>query len=147
MKPNVPDHIKPYVDRAKQLENVDSYDEALSVYREALSLYPDIAVLHNNLGCALANLKRYNEAKREFLQAITLTSINRQNGIMVPDSYPQESMQNLKAIEAILSGETAYPARLPTAGSPLRRETGGGCIILLTFGITAIVFLIILNCL
>lgn len=100
MRYNVSDHIKPYVDRAELLEKSEQYDAAESIYREALELYPHNPVLHNNLGCCLANQEKYEEAKLEFLQAVTL-SIGA-SGELVPDTYPEEPKANLLAAQAQL---------------------------------------------
>lgn len=121
MRQNVPDYIKPYVDRAGQYESKEKYDEAITIYREALDRYPNIAALRNNLGCCLANLERYEEAKNEFLQAIALTLINRQKGIVVPDSYPEEPQQNLRTVQAYIDGTqpAPLPGRIPSCDSSL----------------------------
>jgi len=84
MSSNVPDYVKDYVDRGKKLDDAGRYDEAIEVYGQALVNYPNIAVLHNNLGCSLANKGMYEEAARAFMQAVTLTPLNRQANIAVP---------------------------------------------------------------
>jgi hypothetical protein len=122
MRSNVPDYVKEYVARAEQFEREDRYDEAIAVYRQALALYPNIAVLHNNLGCHLVNQEKYEEAKREFQKALALTPVNRQAGIVIPDSYPEEPRRNLRAAEAYSKGTfpAPLPARAPMARSPLQ---------------------------
>ena len=100
MRSNVPDHIKPYVDRAELLMQSEQYDAVESVYREALALYPRNPVLHNNLGCCLANQARYEEAKLAFLQAVTLSM--SASDALVPNTYPEEPRANLMAVQARL---------------------------------------------
>lgn len=124
MRQNVPSNIQEYVDRAKHFESMDKDDKAIDVLRQALVQYPDIAVLHNNLGCALANQGKYEEAKEEFLLAITLTGANRNAGIITPECYPQEPEHNLRAAESYLKsrGPAILPARKQASGSHLQLD-------------------------
>jgi tetratricopeptide (TPR) repeat protein len=115
MRSTVPDNVKDYVDRAAQLERQERYDAVIAVYREALALYPHLAVLHNNLGCCLANQGKYAEAKDAFLHAVTLTFTNRQKGIVVPDTYPEEPKQNLLKVQKLLD---KGPVKSPPAWTP-----------------------------
>lgn len=124
MKPYFPDYIGPYNDRAQKFEKEGRYNEAIEVYREALARYPNIAGLHNNLGCCLANIEDYQQAENEFQQAIALTQANRQGGVVTPDSYPEEPMQNLQAVRAHIKGSrrAPHPARTEVEGlSPFVR--------------------------
>ena len=50
------------------------YDEAIAHYRRALEARPDFAEVHNNLGNALAGLKRRDEAIAQYRRAIELKS-------------------------------------------------------------------------
>lgn len=118
MSSNVPDFIKPYVDRGKALDDSGQHDEAIAVYREALAKHPEMAVLHNNLGCALANKERYAEAATEFMQAIKLTPLNRQSGITVPKTYPAEPEQNLRAVQDITKGSMLPSAPARSGANP-----------------------------
>ena len=104
MKHNVPDKIKPYVDRATLLEKAEKYERAEKEYREALEISPKNPVLHNNLGCCLGNLERYEEAAEEFSLAIahSMRAIDE----LVPDSYPEEPAANLQAINALMKKGT-----------------------------------------
>jgi tetratricopeptide (TPR) repeat protein len=110
MSANVPDYVKEYVDRGKSLDDSERYDEAIAIYRQALEKYPDVAVLHNNLGCSLANKERYEEAAKEFIQAITLTTLNREAGLPVPSSYPSEPEQNLRTAQSLITGKAPKPS-------------------------------------
>ncbi len=123
MEQNFPDYTKSYNDRAQEFEKKGKYDEAIAIYREALDRYPDLAGLHNNLGCCLANKYEYQQAAEEFEKAIALTPINRQEGIVTPDSYPEEPMQNLRAVQGLDKGylRTAPPARVRFGGRSVRR--------------------------
>lgn len=123
MKQYFPDYIKPYNDRAQKFEKEGKYDEAIVVYREALARYPNIAGLHNNLGCCLANKEDYKQAENEFHQAIALTPVNRQEGIIISDSYPAEPIQNLRAAQARNKGflRAPLPARTEFEGRSLLR--------------------------
>jgi tetratricopeptide (TPR) repeat protein len=114
MEQNFPDSIAPFNKSAQDFEKKGKYDEAIAIYRKALAQYPDLAGLHNNLGCCLANKYEYKQAAEEFQKAIDLTPINRQNGIVTPDSYPEEPIQNLRAVQELDKGylRTTSPARV-----------------------------------
>jgi tetratricopeptide (TPR) repeat protein len=105
MRPNVPDAVKPYIDRAQAFEKNDEYDEAIKLYREALARFPDDPVLHNNLGCALANLKRYDDAKHHFEKAIALTEHSRQQNLLVPRGYPEIPKENLCSLRTCIKNK------------------------------------------
>jgi Tfp pilus assembly protein PilF len=64
MRQNVPSYAKSFVDRAAELEKTGEFEAAVAIYREGLALHPEVAVLHNNFGCCLANQEKYQEAKR-----------------------------------------------------------------------------------
>lgn len=51
---------------ADQLEEAGDREQAVKHYRDCLALRPDDPDLHAHLGAALAELKRYSEAKTEF---------------------------------------------------------------------------------
>jgi tetratricopeptide (TPR) repeat protein len=121
---NVPPELKPFVDRVRQLGDENRYDEAVAAAREAVSRFPDLAVVHNNLGCSLANLELYDEAAGAFERAVALTTKNREAGIVTPPSYPQEPARNLRAVRELLAGkETAVP--VPDRQGRLQREPAG----------------------
>ncbi len=105
MRPNVPDDVKPYVDRAQAFEKNDEYDEAIKIYQEAISIFPDSPVVHNNLGCALANLERYDDAQHHFERAIVLTKRNRQQNLIVPSSYPEIPEKNLRSLRSCVKSK------------------------------------------
>lgn len=112
MRTNVPNEVVPYTDRISELEREGRYDEAVEVCRVALERFPDIAVLHNNLGCQLGNLELYEDAAAAFRRAVELTAHNRAARIVTPSSYPGEPEKNLRAIRAHLSGSReVLPAR------------------------------------
>src|ERR1017187_3032067 len=98
MVANVPDYVRPDLDRARDLEQLNRFAEAIEVYRGVIGRYPEIAVLHNGLGCAFANLGKRDQAAIEFREAIRLTALNRQQGLVTPRTYPQEPEQNLRAV-------------------------------------------------
>jgi tetratricopeptide (TPR) repeat protein len=67
-----PVQIKQYFDKAEEYQAKRMYAEAIEQLSEAVRICPESAVAHNNLGAALANVRRYDEAEREFRQAIAL---------------------------------------------------------------------------
>ena len=95
--------IKSYIDNAIKFEINNGYNEAISILQEAIFKYPNFAILHNNLGCSYANIKEYNLAKDEFIKAINLTTENRKNNIITPDSYPIDPINNLKKLEKLIN--------------------------------------------
>jgi len=127
VKLNVPSYIQEYVDHAKKFEDKEQYDKAADIFRQALTQHPNIAVLHNNLGCALANQGKYEEAREEFLQAIILTITNHHDGIVIPESYPQEPEQNLRAVESYIKDtrQATLSAKMPVTRLSLRLDPSG----------------------
>jgi tetratricopeptide (TPR) repeat protein len=67
-----PLQIKQYLDKAEEYQAKRMYAEVIEQLSEAVQICPESAVAHNNLGAALANVGRYDEAEREFRQAIAL---------------------------------------------------------------------------
>jgi tetratricopeptide (TPR) repeat protein len=117
MRSTVPDEIRPFVDRAADLEKRERYDEAIMVLREGLAQFPDNAVLYNNLGCSLANIEQYDEAAEAFQRAVSLTPVNRSQGIVTPNTYPEEPMQNLRAVTALTQGDARRAPRPGRSGN------------------------------
>jgi tetratricopeptide (TPR) repeat protein/mono/diheme cytochrome c family protein len=70
------------------LEKSGDHEHAVKHYQESLILRPDDADLHAHLGAALAQLKRYNEAKAEFQSVLKI------------DPNSEEAKQALVAIDA-----------------------------------------------
>lgn len=66
----MPTEILEYINKAAECESKGMYAEQLEQLKEAVRIRPDSAVAHNNLGAALANLGRYDEAEKEFRQAV-----------------------------------------------------------------------------
>jgi tetratricopeptide (TPR) repeat protein len=91
----IPDKIKKDVDNALAEAKAGNYLSAVNIYKRLLLDYPDNGVLRNNLGCCLVNLKKFDEAEIEFIEAIRITKLNRDKGIYVPRSYPKEPGRNL----------------------------------------------------
>jgi tetratricopeptide (TPR) repeat protein len=57
---------------AATLNEAERWDEALGYWRVVLALRPDVGMVHNNLGVALAAQGRRDEAIRHFQQALRL---------------------------------------------------------------------------
>jgi tetratricopeptide (TPR) repeat protein len=70
------------------LEKSGDHEQAVKHYQESLILRPDDADLHAHLGTALAQLKRYKEAKAEFESVLKI------------DPNSAEAKQALVAIDA-----------------------------------------------
>ncbi len=122
---NVPPDVQPFVDRMTELEREGRYDEALAAARDVVDRFPHLAVLHNNLGCSLANLQFYGEAAVAFARAVELTPQNRARGIITPASYPQEPTNNQNAVRELLAGRAAaVPAR--TRSGEVRSNPASG---------------------
>jgi tetratricopeptide (TPR) repeat protein len=58
--------IETELDTAAQEMRQGSYESAVKVYEDVLTRVPDAPNIHNNLGYALAQLGRYEEALRQF---------------------------------------------------------------------------------
>ncbi len=79
MDENINPDAQVYLDIAEQFEQEGNYDEAIRVYHTAIELYPGLAILHNNLGCCLANQNLFDEAKQEFLRVIEISENGEQS--------------------------------------------------------------------
>ncbi len=95
----VPKEIAHLADQAYRIGKAGDHISGLRVCDEAMKLCPDSAVAHNNRGCALANLGRYDEAIEEFKKAIELIPRNIATGLAVPIPYPDPT----KNLELALS--------------------------------------------
>lgn len=93
-RPTCPTEILKYINKAAECEAKGMYAEQLEQLKEAVRIRPDSAVAHNNLGAALANLGRYDEAEKEFRQAIELAPQNAAHGLAVPVPY-MDAEENL----------------------------------------------------
>lgn len=58
--------IETELDTAAQEMRQGAYESAVKVYQDVLTRVPDAPNIHNNLGFALAQLGRYDEALRQF---------------------------------------------------------------------------------
>ena len=61
-----------YDERAHQLYNEGSYDEALTMLREGLGLYPNAVELHVGVGYARLARDEFAWARRSFEEALVL---------------------------------------------------------------------------
>ena len=73
---------------AEQLDETGNHEQAVKHYRDSMVFRPDDPELHAHLGAALAEMKRYSEAKTEFESVLRL------------DPKSQEARQALEAIDA-----------------------------------------------
>lgn len=85
----LPDDPRPFRGWALSLHRVRLLEEAIAIYKKALHLDPANAELHNNLGAALAESGRFEEARIHFEHAVQLR----------PDY--EEAARNLARIDAI----------------------------------------------
>jgi tetratricopeptide (TPR) repeat protein len=96
----VPREINDLVNETHRYGKIGDHEKEHETALEAVRRCPKSAVAHNNLGCALGNLGRYDEAIEEFREAVRLIEVNRRLGIRMPDPYT-EPIENLeKAIRA-----------------------------------------------
>lgn len=72
-----PPQIKQYLDKAEEYQSKGLYDKAIIQLRIAIQICPESAVAHNNLGAALANCGKYEEAEKEFQLAIALAQSDK----------------------------------------------------------------------
>lgn len=68
LKPSNRDAV--YLNKGSSLQLLKDYDGAAECYKEALKIVPNSADAHNNLGTALKNLKKNDEALNEYNEAI-----------------------------------------------------------------------------
>lgn len=101
----VPREIVHLANQAHHFAKVGDHISELRVADEAVQLCTDSAVAHNNRGCALANLGRYDEAIEEFEKAIDLVPRNIAAGLAVPVPYPDPA----KNLELALSLRRKQP--------------------------------------
>jgi tetratricopeptide (TPR) repeat protein len=100
----VPDEIKRSIIEALAETKGENYSVAVTIYKKIIPDYPNIEFIRNNAGCCLAGLEKFDEAETEFIEAIRLTKVNRDNGASVPRSYPKEPARNLiKLYKTVLS--------------------------------------------
>jgi Flp pilus assembly protein TadD len=78
------------LEQGRALLEARRYAEAASELENALALVPDSAVVHNDLGVALASLHQVGEAAAHFRTAVGL------------DPRFDEARRNLSAAEAVL---------------------------------------------
>lgn len=90
----VPRKISDLISQSYRLGKSGDHLGGLRAADEAVMLCPMSAVAHNNRGCALANLGRYDEAIEEFKEAQALIPENIASGLAVPDPYP-DPVENL----------------------------------------------------
>jgi len=91
----VPREISHLLSQSYRLGKSGDHISELSAADEAVRLCPRSAVAHNNRGCALANLGRYDEAIEEFRKAQVLIPENIDSDLAVPDPYP-DPVENLQ---------------------------------------------------
>ncbi len=88
-----------YRQEADRLLSAKRFDEAAAKYREALKLDPSDPDLHYNLGLALANGKKFDEANQEVDQAIAIAQKSIQateaNLKTLPDG-PQKTQETTR---------------------------------------------------
>jgi hypothetical protein len=100
----VPDEIQKNVDEALAEAKKMNYSAAVAIYKKIIPKFPEMSILHNNLGCCLARLKKYDEAETEFIEALSLIQFNRDKGTYVSRSYTKELRRNLiKLYKTIIS--------------------------------------------
>jgi tetratricopeptide (TPR) repeat protein len=93
----VPPEFVHWANETHRLGQLGDHQGALRAADEAVRICPHSAVAHNNRGCALANLGRYEEAIEEFQRAQDLIKENIAAGVAVPDPYPDpvDNLRNL----------------------------------------------------
>jgi tetratricopeptide (TPR) repeat protein len=99
----VPREINDLVNATHKHIEADEHARALKAALKAVAICPESAVAHNNLGCALANLGRIEEAIKEFKKAQDLIPHNLKTGIRVPDPYldPIENLEKAYRVQAM----------------------------------------------
>jgi hypothetical protein len=109
-----PDEIKKEADAALAEIKKGNFLAALSIYKRMITDYPEKEVLRNNAGCCLANLGKVDEAETEFIESLRLTKLNRDKGLHVPRSYPEEPKRNLIKLYkmALPKNQVTYQLRL-----------------------------------
>jgi tetratricopeptide (TPR) repeat protein len=96
----VPGEINDLVNATHRYGKIGDHEKEYETALAAVTKCPKSAVAHNNLGCALGNLGRYDEAIEAFEEAVRLIEVNRRQDIPMPDPYT-EPIENLeKAIRA-----------------------------------------------
>jgi hypothetical protein len=96
----VPAEINDLVNETHRYGKIGDHEKEYKTALAAVRKCPESAVAHNNLGCALGNLGRYDEAIEAFEEAVRLIEVDRRLGIRMPDPYT-EPIENLeKAIRA-----------------------------------------------
>lgn len=103
-----PSEILECINKAAEYESKGMYAEQLEQLEEAVRIRPDSAVAHNNLGAALANLGRYDEVEKEFLQAIELAPLNAAEGLAVPVPY-MDAEENLIQLDVARTARNKTP--------------------------------------
>lgn len=109
----VPREISHLISQSYRLGKSGDHLGGLRATDEAVRLCPMSAVAHNNRGCALANLGRYDEAIEEFKKAQVLIPENIASGLAVPDPYPDpaENLYLALRVRARQSGKKRVDKR------------------------------------
>ena len=111
-----PSEILEYINKAAEYDSKGMHAEQVDQLEEAVRICPDSAVAHHNLGAALANLERYDEAEKEFCQAIELAPQNAAQGLAVPVPYMQAE-ENLIKLRMVRIKEGVARIEAPRLGA------------------------------
>jgi tetratricopeptide (TPR) repeat protein len=111
-----PSEILEYINKAAEYESKGMHAEQLDQLEDAVRIRPDSAVAHHNLGAALANLGKYDEAEKEFCQAIELAPQNAAQGLAVPVPYMQAE-ENLIKLRIVRTKEGMTRIEAPRLGA------------------------------
>jgi tetratricopeptide (TPR) repeat protein len=93
-----PPEIETLLSEADVNHKNEKYEEAIRLLQEAIQICPGNAVAHNNLGSALVGLSRFEEAEKEFREAIEVS---------MSDPYAQQPFEDAIRNLGRLTGYTS----------------------------------------